>query len=738
MGLSAAQPGAAPAAASSPTYDEQIGTTFTQEFTSLTYNVTALAQVDADGYGPAYILNGLTAAGYWYQVGISYHWPSSGGTYDPAFGFSYQVFGPNGKPVYPANGGAGLGGFSKTVQSGDSVLLSLTFSGPTIQMLAQDWNTGASAKTSYSSAGSSKFVGNPSNPSNSLGFFTGLMTEWYHVLPYSGNEGKVTYTNQAVALSSAWLWLDEFNSASSGPPVFSNQTQTPVIFASEQQLYPFASNGATMYGSAHQFITGLLDTASSRVALTPATAEAASQSFAASYTLAGLRQSAEIAAGTGTVVEADPGTFVTISINSSGSSALERWVFSGTGGSAVTFSAGSDATFVYYDLVQETVSYHVTGSGNPLPASAAPELIYYVPPAAASATPAYVPMTQLLGTAPVQIYAILGSNASLTGAIPGEAGERWAASAQGWSVSAPNAIPNPIQLYQQYEVSVSYSVIGGGTPPRLPEVASTSLGSPAAIHLSGGVTTGWFDAGSAYSLTNVLNGSTPAERWLDSGANASAPSVISSPGQALSEVYTHQYYTNFGVNDPRGGSVSPESGWLEAGSSLHVGVTSNPQWQFEMFNGTGGGAYTGTRPAVDVTVTGPLSEEATFYAQLAIAADAGTDIAFSYGSVTGTVQAGATKTIYVPPSSNVTLRASPSIFVYSFASWQGTGFAKTTRPLLVLVVDSPGTVAATSSYNYPAILAGGAAVALAILASSLWIRSRRRRERLGGFGPGAA
>ena len=94
MGFSAAETGVAAATASSPTYDEQIGTTFTQDLTSLTYNVTALAQVDADGYGPAYIMNGLTTAGYWYQVGISYHWPSSGGTYDPTFGFSYQVFGP--------------------------------------------------------------------------------------------------------------------------------------------------------------------------------------------------------------------------------------------------------------------------------------------------------------------------------------------------------------------------------------------------------------------------------------------------------------------------------------------------------------------------------------------------------------------------------------------------------------------------------------------------------------------
>jgi len=52
--------------APSPNYDEQLGTTFTQDFSSLAYNVTALAQADADGYGPGYLLNGLTPEGYWY------------------------------------------------------------------------------------------------------------------------------------------------------------------------------------------------------------------------------------------------------------------------------------------------------------------------------------------------------------------------------------------------------------------------------------------------------------------------------------------------------------------------------------------------------------------------------------------------------------------------------------------------------------------------------------------------
>src|SRR5439155_11900404 len=146
-----------------------------------------------------------------------------------------------------------------------------------------------------------------------------------------------------------------------------------------------------------------------RVALTPSAAESASPAFNASYTLAGLRQSTEVVAGTGNLVGADPGSSITISVNASSSSALEKWVFSGgTRGPAVTFMAGSNVTYVYYHLVRELVSYQVADGGKPLPSSSAAVLTYQVPPAAPSATPSRVAASQLLGASPVVIFAIQG------------------------------------------------------------------------------------------------------------------------------------------------------------------------------------------------------------------------------------------------------------------------------------------------------------------------------------------
>jgi hypothetical protein len=749
MGLSAAEVEAAPIIGANPTYDEQVGLTFTQDLPSLTYNVTALAQDDADGYGPAYLLNGLTTAGYWYQVGISYHWPTSEGVgYDPTFGFSYQVYGSNGKPVYPRNGGAGLSNFSAPVNSGDIVLLSLTFSGSVVDMVARDWNTSAMASESYSDLGASTFIGSQSAASTSQGFFSGLMTEWYHVSSYSANEGKVTYTDEAVGLSSAWMWVDEFVTTNPTMPLFSNGTDAPVSFTTGQGIYPFTSNGITMYASAHTLITGLLNVSSSTVGLSAAPAETTAAAatttpftLEANYTLMGLRQSSQMTAGKTILIEADPGTSITISLNASGSSATDMWVFAGTWESpvtTVTFTAGSNVTYVYYHLVEETAAFKVADGGSPPASSSPPELTYEEPPAAASSTAGQVAATQPLGATPVEIFALQGSEASLNGTVLGTTGERWEAGSQNWTLSGPDAIPDPIELFHQYEVSIAYSIVGGGTPAGPPRLNSTSLGVTDVIPLSGDSTTAWLDAGSAYSFTSTLNGSRSGERWLGSaGGSASSqeePVVVSAPEEALNETYTHQYYADLEVNDQQGGSISPGSGWLNAGSTLRAGAVPATGWQFEYWNGTGAATNPASGGDLKVVLSEPVDEEAIFYVQLSISADAGTTISFSSsGSTTnGSVHAGSTDIVVVPPSSEVTLRASPSLFVYSFSSWKGTaGLANATRPSTSLVVTAPAAIMATSSFDYPVLLGLGATAGVLIIIAvggSLWLRSRRRRR----------
>ena len=116
-----------------------------------------------------------------------------------------------GNSIFPTSGGGGLAPFSGTVNAGDLVTLNLYFNGAgQVVLLAMDTATGAYAQLEYSAVGSTYFVGQPTSDANSNGFFTGLMTEWYHGAPYYSNAGQVVYTSN-FSLSSAWLWMDEFN-----------------------------------------------------------------------------------------------------------------------------------------------------------------------------------------------------------------------------------------------------------------------------------------------------------------------------------------------------------------------------------------------------------------------------------------------------------------------------------------------------------------------------------------------
>jgi PKD repeat protein len=235
-------------------YDEQLGTTFTQSFASLAYNVTAVAQSDTYGYGPAYLLNGLGSTGYWYQIGLSYDWPFTAGGYNPGFGMNYEVFDPQGASIFPSSGG-GLS--SIQVGPGDTVLLSLNFSasGRSVVMMARDWNTQSANSVSFSAERAISFKG-LTNSFEQTGFFTGLMTEWYHVDPNLANEGEVAYSTNTNPLSSAWMWMDEFSVAGAGS-VFSDATMSPVTFSSSpSQLQPFYSHGAYEAVDSYQFVTG--------------------------------------------------------------------------------------------------------------------------------------------------------------------------------------------------------------------------------------------------------------------------------------------------------------------------------------------------------------------------------------------------------------------------------------------------------------------------------------------------
>ena len=243
----------APIASAAP-YDEQVGVTFTQDFPSLAFNVTAVNFTDG-GIGPGYLVNGLTDQGYWYQVGLSYNWPMTDGTVNMGFSMNYEVFSPSLASIYPTSGGGGIQFFNGTVNTGDIVLLSLSFSSRSVLMQAIDLQTRSIAIRSFIAYASNRvFVGLRSSLSQS-GFFSGLMTEQYHSYPYNGAGQPVTYTAVGLSISSAWMWMDEWNT-NTGQPVFDDNTTTPVLLDQSNGHY-FSSNGTAEVATAHRLVTGL-------------------------------------------------------------------------------------------------------------------------------------------------------------------------------------------------------------------------------------------------------------------------------------------------------------------------------------------------------------------------------------------------------------------------------------------------------------------------------------------------
>jgi len=239
-----------PTTAGKATYDQQVALIFTQNFQALNYNVTAVPQTDSSGFGPAYLLNGFSNTGYWYQVGLAYNWPlASGNSYASGFHFIWEVFEPNGSTTNPT-----LSRIPDNVNSGDTVGLSLSFQTGTgmVMMYAEDYNTGANSSHSYTAGGGTIFTGS-SNARNTR-TPTSLMTEWYHPSPSETSMKQVTYLESSTPVSSAWICIGEYVPPNPNSLVYNQCTGSALTLTSQMQQYSY--HGLNTYASQFGFQTG--------------------------------------------------------------------------------------------------------------------------------------------------------------------------------------------------------------------------------------------------------------------------------------------------------------------------------------------------------------------------------------------------------------------------------------------------------------------------------------------------
>ncbi|HZW56749.1 MAG TPA: hypothetical protein VFF30_10720 [Nitrososphaerales archaeon] len=191
-----------------PNVLQQFHLNFNQEFGAvLQFNVSAVEQNESLGNGPEYLLQGLTDANYWYEVGLSWNTLVTATFHRSGFGFIYQVWNAtSNRSLFPDNATSSEGlNFSRSVKDGDIVLLSLKIlpgenvsagNNAIVKMSGYDWNTSASANASFKAFNSSIFVSKPYSNTAS-----GLTTEWYVTNPNFCSDKKVVYSNTISPLN---------------------------------------------------------------------------------------------------------------------------------------------------------------------------------------------------------------------------------------------------------------------------------------------------------------------------------------------------------------------------------------------------------------------------------------------------------------------------------------------------------------------------------------------------------
>jgi len=198
-----------------------------------------------------------------------------------------------------------------------------------------------------------------------------------------------------------------------------------------------------------------------------------------------------------------------------------------------------------------TLSFSVNGGGS---GYSAPTLTYVSGGAQ---------QTVSLTASPSTFYLDVGSTWMVTNPLVGSSStERWQTSmASSGIATSPQTIA--LNYYHQYLVSISYAILGAGNPGP-PSLSFSSFGSGSLLALSGSSQSFWADAGSTYSSTNPLAGSTSTERWYSPSPNG----TIQAAG-SLQLSYRHQYLLTIV-------STTTSSLWLDEGSqSVSVPGISN-------------------------------------------------------------------------------------------------------------------------------------------------------------------
>jgi len=435
--------------------------------------------------------------------------------------------------------------------------------------------------------------------------------------------------------------------------------------------------------------------------------------FAIPYYLNGQPQIANCISGSLMLVT-DGGTNITISGISSGSNATEQWLLNSKMTPA-TISAGSNATFYYYDLLSQQTAYTVTGSENLIK----PSLSYWTAPSTPSLQLNPNAASIWLSNSNQTIMALRATTVTISNNIPYivppalTPQAQWTTQISSWNINQTNQIPNPITYYFQYQFNATYATSDTSTTPSTPLISATQLGTNYQLPLSTTNQTTWLDANTTWSINSTIMSQSGTEQWTcptGTLGNITGPTSINA-------IYVHQYY--LAVNSPYG---SPSgTGWYDAGQTANItlptsiSAASGTQYVLNSWIGSGAGSYNGSAGSYSVIMSSPITETADWITQYYLTVDNG-----GCGSISGSGWYNDGTNAQTAILSNIVPGGVGTQYVFTGWTGDASGLNLTSNSI---IMDSPKTATATwaTQYQLTFALTPSASASTSPTGANLWV-----------------
>jgi hypothetical protein len=393
-----------------------------------------------------------------------------------------------------------------------------------------------------------------------------------------------------------------------------------------------------------------------------------------------------------------------------GSSAYESWVAIQPTGGSIQSSQSVSVTYEH----EYNVSFTVQVGGGPIGAGT-PMVTFSLQGHSASVSLNRLTISGIAASYGAWSWVSAGSVYAFSNPLAGSNGTlRWVSASPSGIISANSSVSTSYLAQSAYTIYATPAGLSGSVQGAFNAVQNGTATTPPVTTQP---STFWLDLGSAWTVSASV-GINAGTKLVYTGP----PSGVVGASTTLALPFQTQYLLSVVGAPGSAGTVSPLSGWYPQGTTINLSESANTGWEAAGWIGSGDSAYSSSLAAGSFLLNGPVTEEFRFMPGLTITAAQGGSVAYTYGSIQGSVSGGTAKTVFVPVNSTVSLFAQPSSSLSEFGSWSGDAQGSTST--LVLSLTAPKSVEATFGISPLVLLAAAAVLLILALVGVLLLRRR--------------